>query len=544
MMMKRKIRIPAQLLLLLALIVLPALFFTGYELTRLGEEEERVAALYARQLDAILFSVNQHAWDVCERWMDELERVRMSSRIDRPEGNTRALRFGVVLDSQGGVLQHIIRPDSSARGTLPPPLRARIRDSIRAHGPALARLSRLRREGYRKIVAIPLPRDIAPSLLLLVTAVAPMERAPGTAGTERTHASLQALALDAEDFIRDILGPKFRDIAGAEDFILVCTDRATGRVILSTEPDSSQWTMPEQQRPLWMFPDHRVGIRMRGESAAELARARTTASIVLFSAVGLLLLAGAWLLFRGFQRELRLAAMRSDFVSNVSHELKTPLALIRMYAETLEMERIPDPEAQREYLRVIMRESDRLSRLINNILAFSRIESGRAHYHRERLDLGATVRAVLAIYRVHLEHEGFRLTVEEADALPMIDADAEAVAEALLNLLDNAMKYSGESREIIVRTGTSDTETTDRDVWVDVEDHGIGIPPDQQKLIFEKFYRVSAGLVHTAKGSGLGLTLVDHIMRAHGGRIDVRSTPGTGSCFRLCFTAAAPLPGD
>ncbi|MDX9758268.1 MAG: hypothetical protein RBU27_03825, partial [Bacteroidota bacterium] len=119
--MKRKIRIPAQLLLLLALIVLPALFFTGYELTRLGEEEERVAALYARQLDAILFSVNQHAWDVCERWMDELERVRMSSRIDRPEGNTRALRFGVVLDSQGGVLQHIIRPDSSARGTLPPP---------------------------------------------------------------------------------------------------------------------------------------------------------------------------------------------------------------------------------------------------------------------------------------------------------------------------------------------------------------------------------------------------------------------------------------
>ena len=544
MMMKRKIRIPAQLLLLFALVVLPALFYTGYELTRLGEEEDRVAALYARQLDAILFSVNQHAWDVCERWMDGLERDRVTSRLARPEETPRAIHVAVASDARGGFLRRISRPDSSGDAALPTSLRARILDSIRAHGPELARLSRLRRDGYRKIVAIPLPQDNGPSLLLLLTAAATTEGVQAPDRTERTDAPLQALALDSETFILDILGPKFRDIVGTEDFILVCTERATGRVILSTAQDSARPEPPEQQRPLWMFPDHRIGIRMRGESAAELARARTHASIALFAAVGALLLAGAWLLFRNFRRELQLAEMRTDFVSNVSHELKTPLALIRMYAETLEMERVPDPENRREYLRVIMRESDRLSRLINNILSFSRIESGRARYHRERLDLGATVRAVLAIYRVQLEQEGFRLTVEEADALPEIEADPEAVAEALLNLLDNAMKYSGERREIFVRTGTRDAVADGDEVWVEVEDRGIGIPPEQQKKIFEKFYRVGAGLVHTAKGSGLGLALVDHIMRAHGGHVDLWSAPAEGSRFRLCFTAVTPHSGD
>lgn len=540
--MKRKIRIPAQLLLLFALVVLPALFFTAYELTRLDEEEERIATLYARQLDAILFSINQHAWDVCERWMNGLEGDEKSVMSPWRGGNARALRAAFFSTLSADSIRHRPPPEPSTE-VLPSSVQAQVRDSMHTRRGELARLFALRRKGYRKIVAIPLPQADGPSLLLLITAARPHPEAVTDAGRDGTG-SFQALCLESETFILDILGPKFRDIAGTEDFVLVCTDRVTGRVILSTELDSSRSAASEQQRPLWMFPDHRVGIRMRGESAAELARARTHTSIILFGAVGALLLAGAWLLYRNFRRELQLAEMRTDFVSNVSHELKTPLSLIRMYAETLEMARVPDPEAQREYLRVIMRESDRLSRLIGNILAFSRIESGRARYRRERLDLGAAVRAVVGIYRVHLEHEGYRLQVEEAEALPDIDADAEAVAEALLNLLDNAMKYSGESRDITVRTGTSDSGTAHSEVWVEVEDRGIGIPADQQKQIFEKFYRVGAGLVHTAKGSGLGLTLVDHIMRAHGGRVDVWSVPAAGSRFRLVFPATTPTHGD
>ena len=210
-----------------------------------------------------------------------------------------------------------------------------------------------------------------------------------------------------------------------------------------------------------------------------------------------------------------------------------------MYAETLEMGRISDADARQEYLGIIVKETERLTQLINNILAFSRIESGRKQYRLTRMDLNYAVREVLGVYRFHLEHEGYRLHVVEGDALPEILADEDAVAEALLNLLDNAMKYGGEGKDITVRTGGSAEE-----VWVEVEDNGIGIPLPLQKKIFEKFYSVSEGLVHTAKGSGLGLALVDHIMRGHNGRVDLRSTPGEGSRFRLVFPVAAREKGE
>lgn len=536
--MQSKTRIPAQLLLLLALIVLPALIYTGYEISRLGEEEAQIAALYERQLDAILFSVNQHAWDVSGGWIDALERESDAPALPPRLSQQASVRFALRLDTAAShpeMLRHADEvPTDAVRDT---GVLAQLRDSIAANAGMLARLGRLRSSGYRKIESLQLPRAASASLLALVSATD--GSISGVPASGRAAAYL-VLCLEPETFIREVLGPKFRDLAGGTDFVLTCTEASSGRVIATTGGATDTVTAaPEQTRRLWLFPDFTIGIRLQGRSIEHLAKARSRTSIILFSAVGVLLLAGAWLLYRNFRRELQLADMKTDFVSNVSHELKTPLALIRMYAETLEMGRIPDADTRQEYLGIIVKETERLTQLINNILAFSRIESGRKQYRLTRMDLNAAVREVLGVYRFHLEHEGFRLHVVEGEAPAAILADEDAVAEALLNLLDNAMKYSGEGKDITVRTSGSAEEA-----WVEVEDNGIGIPLPLQKKIFEKFYRVSEGLVHTAKGSGLGLALVDHIMRGHNGRVDLRSTPGEGSRFRLVFPAAAHDKGE
>jgi two-component system phosphate regulon sensor histidine kinase PhoR len=158
------------------------------------------------------------------------------------------------------------------------------------------------------------------------------------------------------------------------------------------------------------------------------------------------------------------------------------------------------------------------------------MESGRKEFHLAELDLNPIVVKVVGQYEAHMEHLGFAVRIELAEALPLIKADEEAVSEALLNILDNAMKYSATEKSIRVATGT-----TNESVFVEVEDHGIGIALSEQSKIFEKFYRTSSGLAHQARGSGLGLTLVRHIMDAHNGKVSVKSQLGAGSMFRLSF---------
>ena len=231
-------------------------------------------------------------------------------------------------------------------------------------------------------------------------------------------------------------------------------------------------------------------------------------------------------------RARELSRLKSDFVANVSHELKTPLALIRLFAETLELGRVPSEDKARQYHRIINKESRRLTQLINNILDFSRIEAGRKEYRFQPGDVGAVVRDVIDAYRFPIEQQGFSLELEIADDLPELQIDPEALSQALLNLVNNAIKYSHEDKRI--RVGARrDGER----VLVSVADSGIGIPRAEQKKIFEKFYRAESSLIHTTKGSGLGLALVRHIMEAHGGSVEVASQPGEGSTFTLVLPA-------
>jgi len=241
-----------------------------------------------------------------------------------------------------------------------------------------------------------------------------------------------------------------------------------------------------------------------------------------------MLLAGLGLVWANVRRELKLSRLKSDFVANVSHELKTPLALIRLFAETLELGRVPSEEKKRQYHGIINKESRRLTQLINNILDFSRIEAGRKEYRLVPSDLAAVVRDVVDAYRFPIEQQGFGLELHVQEDLPQVSLDREAVSQALINLINNALKYSRDEKRIRIEARRSGDGLV-----VAVADRGIGIAKSEHHKIFEKFYRAEDSLVHETKGSGLGLSLVKHIVEAHGGRVEVDSAPGRGSTFSL-----------
>jgi len=264
-----------------------------------------------------------------------------------------------------------------------------------------------------------------------------------------------------------------------------------------------------------------------GAPAAPSVLQRSFYTTVLVVVVSMTLL-GAYLFWRDVRREVLLAELRSQFVSSVSHELKTPLTAIRMFAETLLLGRSERPGAREDYLETIVNESERLTRLLNNVLDFSKIEQGKKLYRLEPQSLGAIVRSAARTMHYPLAQQGFDLRVSIDDRVPPVAADADAVEQAILNLLSNAMKYSGQSRSIALQV------RRDGDcALVSVADCGLGIPPHEQGRIFEKFYRIGGADREGIPGTGLGLTLVEHVARGHDGEVKVESVPGEGSTFSI-----------
>jgi two-component system phosphate regulon sensor histidine kinase PhoR len=228
--------------------------------------------------------------------------------------------------------------------------------------------------------------------------------------------------------------------------------------------------------------------------------------------------------------------MKSDFVSNVSHELRTPLSSIRVFGEYMRLGRVTRPEKIQQYGEYIEAESRRLTQLINNILDFSKIESEEKKYRFCDVNVVELVEHTVAGLEMPLRDQGFAFTFTAASHPPPLRIDKDAIGQVLVNLIDNAVKYSGERKEIDVRI-----EQVGGEVRIAIGDRGIGIPSNEQKKIFEKFYRVGSGLVHDVKGSGLGLAIVQHVVKAHGGRVEVASTPGEGSTFTIVLPLAPSL---
>jgi two-component system phosphate regulon sensor histidine kinase PhoR len=340
---------------------------------------------------------------------------------------------------------------------------------------------------------------------------------------------INVLVIDPEKFISRVLDPKIQEIAKGK-FHIAAYRTGEDLPFYTSNKQFNPGKITDKE-PFWLLKNYQMGIELRGLTIADLARDRIRRNLLLIGLMDIILLLGAWLIFRNITKQVELSQLKSDFVSSVSHEIRTPLALITMYIETLEMGRVKNAEKVKEYYSVILNETTRLSGIVNRILSFSQIENNKRKYCFSETDINEIVKTAALSFRYSIENKGFSYSFKPDKNIPLILVDKEAIADAFVNLVDNAMKYSTEIKDIVVRTGKSD-----KYVYVEVEDHGIGISEKNQKYIFDKFFRVSEmDLANKVKGSGLGLAIVKQIMDAHDGNIRVKSSPGSGSIFRLSF---------
>lgn len=261
-------------------------------------------------------------------------------------------------------------------------------------------------------------------------------------------------------------------------------------------------------------------------SLASQARLRTLIIGVLIAFLLVAIVVGGFLILRSVNQEILLAQQKTTFAANVSHELKTPLTSIRLFAEILEKGRQPDREKQQHYLKLIVAESKRLSRLINTVLDFSKIERKEKTYHMKKIDLREVVKRATENSKVPLEEKGFLFHIKIPDIPVQVMGDPEALEQVLINLLSNGEKYSGKSKEIEVELNVAGDQAL-----ITVCDRGIGVPQGSAKKIFHNFYRVDDRLTSRVKGTGLGLTIARAIVREHRGNLSYQPREGGGSCF-------------
>jgi signal transduction histidine kinase len=356
------------------------------------------------------------------------------------------------------------------------------------------------------------------------------------------------------------------DRSWGDEICLAVLDDNARPVVISRAQFQANWKRPfvatevGDALPHWEAAAYLV-------NPARLTQAAHVARLTLGLLVALLVIAigiGSLLIVRSLGAELKLARQKTDFVSNVSHELKTPLTSIRMFSELLAEGRVADPAKQHSYLQIITAEASRLTRLINNVLDFSRLERGEKKYNFQLCDLGDLVLATAETFRPHLESAGFQFACELPAARIPVRGDADALSQVIVNLLSNAEKYSASERrpvEIQALAGPGDrpkpelqrneagqeTGAPPKEILlrltqkrsplpyaeIKVLDRGPGVPRGCEEKVFEKFYRAHVSLSSGIQGSGLGLTIARQIARAHGGDVVYEPRDGGGSCFVL-----------
>jgi two-component system, OmpR family, phosphate regulon sensor histidine kinase PhoR len=501
-------------IILLLVVSLPALFFSVYEIGSLNKNEEILEEIYNNQLEVILTSVNQYSDDVAESWASSLENILANQQ--NPDYNIRTLMnnnpsikgFFYSKDTSYSNFRLLVKDND-------PELRRQDSEIISLLLKNKDKTKKLFRyfkiTSYRKIELLGSKESIGLSYFLFLT-----KDITGSA-------IVTGMMIDTREFINYILSRNIEMIR--EKFIVDI--RQGNRRIYSSEP--VEFNVISHQKKLWLLPDLKLGIAYKGKSLQQYVRERTYMNFTLIIIIDLLFLIGTWFVFKSFKTELQLAKMRSDFISNVSHEIRTPLALLSVYTETILLGRYK-PEKLKEYHQVLHQETNRLTGIVNKILNFSKIEEKKYQYNFALLSLNEILETVLERFNYHLKNTGFVVEVNLAPDLPAMNGDKEALNEVITNLIDNAIKYSDTEKYLGISTTLEN-----KLIHLVVSDKGIGIPTEQQKYIFEKFYRGNECDIHNIKGSGLGLAIVKHIVEGHKGTIKVESEPGKGSTFRITF---------
>ena len=362
-------------LILFLIILLPALFFSTYELSSLNENENVIQSIYTNQLDAILFSVNQYTKDILDSWAAKLNLTLVEKeksaeefkyKMDEFLNLNSSINFILFADSSANVIDLF----TSRKKYLVP---LNIKDATQlliVNKFKTEKLYVYKKEGYQKYETINDSNFTKYSMIMFLM------------NLKYSKAKTCILIFDPIIFIKQILAPRLQDVS-QEKFNITVFDDKNNRTIYSTERNDS--TKIEQRKSFWLLPDYSFGISLKGKTIASLVQSRSKFNIMLIIALNLVLFIGLWFVYRSIRKEIELAQIKSDFVSNVSHELRTPLALISMFAETLELERARTEEKKKEYYKIISQEANRLGRIVNKILNFSKMEAGKIKYHFEEI---------------------------------------------------------------------------------------------------------------------------------------------------------------
>ena len=336
------------------------------------------------------------------------------------------------------------------------------------------------------------------------------------------------------------LWPRALSASAAEDVVLALLNEKTRPVATQPPNDTSRdWKRPFVASEIGeALPHWEAALYLqRPEQLQESARNVRRTLVLLIAAALAAIAFGGWAVFADARRQLALAQKKTDFVSNVSHELKTPLTSIRMFAELMQSGNVA-AEKRGQYLRIIMAESERLTRLINNVLDFARLERRQKRYDMRPLDLHALLARTWEGQELHLRENGFSARWQAAPPPYRVHGDEDALAQVVVNLLSNAEKYSGERKEVELHSYLDNGS-----VFVSVVDRGSGVPAGEEAKVFEAFYRAHDSLASGIQGSGLGLTLAQRIAKEHGGEITYQARAGGGSNFTLRLPRVADHEG-
>ncbi len=348
------------------------------------------------------------------------------------------------------------------------------------------------------------------------------------------------IILEADlEYVRDVVFGRLFDDPSARDRFNVVDE--SGALVFGKALARAGEFVVSRRFPTTLY---KWRLSLAPQSAPELearARRRRVLDVVLVTVSLGLLVAGLAFFAYSARNEQRLNQLKSDFIATVSHELKTPLSLIRMFGEMLNGERVPTDAKRRQYLDIIVRESERLTALIENVLDFAKVERGKAAYEFHRANLGELVSRAVELFRYRLDRERPEIVVQIGDSIPDSDLDERALQLLLFNLLDNAVKYAGQGAHVFVRV-----RTQGRSHILEVEDEGAGIDDDDAKRVFERFFRGRSARAGSARGSGIGLALVKHIAEAHGGDVVVTRATSRGALFRVRFPirSSRRIPDD